>query len=162
MACECGLGPSTEECCGRFLSGETKPETAEQLMRSRYSAYVRQNIDYIMSTHDPETAETQERSNVAKWARDARWDGLEIVETEAGSAEDETGVVEFKARYRIDNYPVVHHERSNFRKIDGAWHYVDGEMIKVKTVVREQPKIGRNDPCPCGSEKKYKKCCGAA
>ena len=53
-----------------------------------------------------------------------------------------------------------HHERAEFSRIDGRWFYIDGEMIKAKPVVREAPKVGRNEPCPCGSGKKYKKCCG--
>lgn len=162
MSCECGLGPTTEGCCGRFLSGEGKPQTAEELMRSRYTAYVRSDVDYIMKTHDPSTVHTQDRNSVAKWARESSWDGLEIVACENGTATDTEGVVEFRARYHIGNQAAVHHERSTFRKDDDQWYYVDGELIKAKTVVREQPKIGRNEPCPCGSGTKYKKCCGAA
>ena len=162
MACECGLGPSTDECCGRFLSGEAHPETAEALMRSRYTAYTKQNIDYVFGTHDPQTASNQDKTYAEKWARDAKWDGLEIVSTEKGGPEDTEGVVEFKAKYRIDHQPAVHHERSRFRKEDGRWYYVDGELVKAQTMKREQPKVGRNDPCPCGSGSKYKKCCGAA
>jgi SEC-C motif-containing protein len=162
MACECGLGPSTEECCGRFLSGEAHPETAEQLMRSRYAAYARNNIDYVFETHDPKTVTSQDKTYAEKWARDAEWDGLEIVSTEKGGREDDEGVVEFKARYSMNRQPALHHERSTFRKEDGRWYYVNGEMVKTGTVRREQPKVGRNDPCLCGSGKKYKKCCGAA
>src|SRR5205814_1717893 len=98
MPCECGLGPSTEECCGRFLSDEAKPETAEALMRSRYTAYARQDIDYVIRTHDPKTVKDTDKSYAAKWAKDATWDDLEIVETDQGGPEDEEGVVEFKAR----------------------------------------------------------------
>lgn len=160
MACICGLEPSTDECCGRFLKGEGRPETAEALMRSRYVAYVNEDIDYIMNSHDPKTVHTQERSYAAKWANEATWDGLEIVATENGGLTDVEGVVEFKARYRIDNQPAIHHERSIFRKDGDIWYYVDGELVKPQTVRREQPKVGRNDPCSCGSGVKYKKCCG--
>ncbi|NDD29854.1 MAG: YchJ family protein [Proteobacteria bacterium] len=162
MACICGLKPSTEECCGRFLKGEARPETAEALMRSRYTAYVNADIDYIMGTHDPTTVHTQERSYAEKWAKEAAWDGLEIVSTEKGGLTDTEGVVEFKARYRINNQPAVHHERSSFRKDGDTWYYVDGDLVKTQTVRREHPKVGRNDPCPCGSGAKYKKCCGKA
>lgn len=160
MPCECGLGPTTETCCGRFLSGEAKPETAEMLMRSRYTAYAHQDIDYVMKTHDPDTLKKEGRAYAAKWARDATFEGLEIVATENGGVDDTEGMVEFKARYRIDNQAAVHHERSKFRKDGDQWYYVDGDLVKTKTVKREQPKVGRNESCPCGSGAKYKKCCG--
>jgi SEC-C motif-containing protein len=160
VTCECGKGPSTDECCGRFIKGDAKPETAEALMRSRYTAYAIQEIDYLEATHDPKTVKNMDREDTEKWAKEAKWEGLEIVETEAGGPEDETGVVEFIARYESDGNSIGHHERSTFRKIDGAWFYVDGDMVKPKPVKRETPKVGRNEPCPCGSGKKYKKCCG--
>ncbi|MGN1324764.1 MAG: SEC-C metal-binding domain-containing protein, partial [Candidatus Spyradenecus sp.] len=53
-----------------------------------------------------------------------------------------------------------HHERSLFKRVDGQWKFIDGELVKPKPIVNEQPRPGRNDPCPCGSGKKYKKCCG--
>ena len=162
MTCVCGLGASTEECCGPFLKGERKPETAEALMRSRYAAYALEEVDYIVATHDPEGPEKVDRDSVEKWSKEATWEGLEIVATEAGGPDDERGMVEFIAHYSADGHSVAHHERSQFRKVDGQWLYHDGDMVKPKPVVRDKPKVGRNEPCPCGSGKKYKKCCGAA
>jgi SEC-C motif-containing protein len=69
-------------------------------------------------------------------------------------------VVEFIAKYAIDGNDFKHHERATFRRIDGDWFYMDGDMVKPKPVVRDKPKVGRNEPCPCGSGKKYKKCHG--
>jgi uncharacterized protein YchJ len=89
----------------------------------------------------------------ATWAREAQWHGLEIVATEAGGPDDETGTVEFIARYSAKGAPVAHHERSTFKKIDGRWFYMDGDMVKPRPVVRDAPRVGRNDPCPCGSGK---------
>jgi len=160
VTCDCGKGPSLDECCGPFISGEAKPDTAEALMRSRYSAYASEHIDYLAATHDPETSESMDREDTEKWAKEAEWQGLEIVQTEAGGPDDDTGVVEFVARYKSEGNDVAHHERSTFRRIDGQWFYVDGDMVKPKPVRRETPKVGRNEPCPCGSGKKYKKCCG--
>jgi len=160
VTCECGLGPSVEECCGRFIEGAARPETAEALMRSRYTAYAIQNIDYLAATHDPDTVGNMDREDTEKWAREANWQGLEIVDTVAGGPEDEEGVVEFIARYETGGKTIAHHERSTFRRIDGQWFYVDGDMVKPKPVRRDTPKVGRNEPCPCGSGKKYKKCCG--
>ena len=69
------------------------------------------------------------------------------------------GIVEFEATYTADGMRDVHHEIGGFRKIDGEWLYSEG-MMRPTTVVREGRKIGRNEPCPCGSGKKYKQCCG--
>ncbi|HSV29430.1 MAG TPA: YchJ family metal-binding protein, partial [Candidatus Omnitrophota bacterium] len=77
-----------------------------------------------------------------------------------GGADDETGSVEYVARFKIRGQAHAHHELATFRKEDGRWLYVDGE-VNPKTAPRQVAKVGRNDPCPCGSGQKYKKCCGA-
>ena len=76
-----------------------------------------------------------------------------------GQPEDAEGFVEFKAYYTLGGEDVTHHEVASFRKEDGAWYFVEGEPVRQQPFVREEPKVGRNDPCPCGSGKKYKKCC---
>jgi SEC-C motif domain protein len=129
-------------------------------MRSRYTAYTRQVVDYIVTTHDPATREDVDRGETEKWAREADWQGLEVLSTEKGGEGDDEGTVEFKARFAQRGAVVVHHERSRFRRIDGRWFFVDGENVKPKPV-RAAPTAGRNDPCPCGSGKKYKKCHGS-
>jgi len=129
-------------------------------MRSRYTAYATEQIDYILSSHDPDTVKDVDRKSSEEWAKEADWQGLEVLATEAGGPEDDNGMVEFVARYRIGDNEYAHHERATFRRVDGEWKFVDGEMVKAKPVVRETPKVGRNEPCPCGSGKKYKKCCG--
>ncbi len=160
MGCYCGDERDFEDCCKPFIDGDAVPATAESLMRSRYTAYVTENIDYVLATHDPETAGEVDREGAEKWSRDADWEGLEIVETLKGGADDSDGVVEFIARYSADGAAVAHHERSVFRRIDDRWYYIDGTMVKPKPVVRKERKVGRNEPCPCGSGKKYKKCHG--
>jgi SEC-C motif domain protein len=162
MTCPCGKGPSQAECCGPYLSGEARPDTAEALMRSRYTAYVTAEIDYIVATHDPATRDGVDQEGAGQWATESTWHGLEIVETTGGGPDDDSGEVEFIARYSVGPKTFAHHEHAHFRRIDGAWHYIDGHMIKPKPQVRETPKVGRNEPCPCGSGTKYKKCCGAA
>lgn len=129
-------------------------------MRSRYAAYVEGAIDYILATHDPETTRDVDRASTERWSRDARWLGLEVHESKGGES-DEEGTVDFTARYELGGQVVWHRERAVFRKRDGVWLYVDGTLAKPQTVVREGPKVGRNDPCPCGSGQKYKKCHGA-
>jgi SEC-C motif domain protein len=158
--CPCGSGAPYAACCGPALSGERPAATAEALMRSRYTAYALQEVDYILSTHAPEGAEEVDREGVERWARESTWHGLQIVDRRAGGPDDDDGEVEFIASYDVKGAPAVHHERASFRRVDGRWLYVDGAMVKPKPVVRSAPKVGRNEPCPCGSGKKYKQCHG--
>ncbi|HET6611234.1 MAG TPA: YchJ family protein [Kofleriaceae bacterium] len=160
--CPCGSGKTFADCCQLYLSGTEKPPTAEALMRSRYSAYVVHDIDYVFRTHDPKTSDDVDREASEKWSTQAEWQGMEVVSTEGGQAGDKKGVVEFIARYRLKDQDFTHHEISQFERRDGTWLYLDGEMVKPKPVRRAEPKVGRNEPCPCGSGKKYKKCHGAA
>ncbi|MDX8336470.1 MULTISPECIES: YchJ family protein [Cetobacterium] len=133
-------------------------KTAEELMRARYNAFENGNIEFIVETHHPETKEDMDVEETRKWALNSEWLGLEIVSTEAGQEEDSEGIVEFKASYKENGELVVHHEKSKFVKKDGQWFY-HGWLPLQGTIVKDE-KIGRNDPCTCGSGKKYKKCCG--
>ena len=129
-------------------------------MRSRYSAYVVENVDYLMETHDPSTREGLDREAAERWARESKWLGLEILATERGGEGDTDGIVEFKASYQAGPGVKVHHERSRFVRHDDRWFFLDGDNVKAKPATRGA-KVGRNDPCPCGSGKKHKRCCGA-
>jgi SEC-C motif-containing protein len=162
VTCVCGKGESTETCCGPYLKGEKRPDTAEALMRARYAAYATGDIDYIVATHDPKRVDEVDQASTEAWSKQSQWLGLEILSTEAGGADDERGVVEFLARYKIKNVTINHRERAEFRKHEGRWVFVDGKEIAAPPVKRDEPRIGRNDPCPCGSGKKHKKCCGKA
>ena len=142
------------------ISGERPAETAVALMRSRYTAYVTQNIDHVVASHQKAGRGDVDRDAAMEWAKGAEWVGLEIVDSEAGGANDDTGIVEFIARFRVDGAEQMHHERSRFVREEGQWFYVDGDMVRAKPVRRDEPKVGRNEPCPCGSGKKFKKCCG--
>jgi len=142
-------------CCAPFHAGAPAP-TAVALMRSRYTAYVRGDIDYLVATHDTSTRDTLDRAAITAWSRDTAWAGLEIVSTERGGPTHDTGVVEFLARGATRGTPFAQHERSRFRRVDGRWFYVDGEPR-----VRRPAIPGRNEPCPCGSGQKYKRCHGA-
>ncbi len=131
-------------------------------MRSRYTAFVVGDIDYILDTHDPETVHQVERSSTETWSKQSEWLGLSILETALGGPSDYTGTVEFIAKYKIRGTTINHREVAQFRKHNGRWLFVDGKEVAGPPVVREAPRVGRNDPCPCGSGKKYKKCCGKA
>ena len=124
------------------------PPTAEALMRSRYSAFVERNWVYL--------DRTQAHQDSGKPTPDIDWHGLEVLATAAGGVEDNEGTVEFVARYSHQGRSAALHEISRFRKEDGRWIYVDGVFPKAASL----PKRGRNEPCPCGSGKKFKKCCG--
>lgn len=168
MKCPCGADSDYETCCGPFLAGQALPDTAEKLMRSRYTAYTRADVEYIKMTSAPETRKTFDAAATEKWAKESKWKGLKILSTTRGTPSDTTGVVEFIATYEQEGLGVDHHETSQFRKTkEGQWLFVDGEghqhkegeahqdSPKSTPVVREGSKIGRNDPCPCGSGKKF-------
>jgi len=146
MNCPCGSGQPESGCCGPYLGGAVVP-TAVALMRSRYTAYVRGAIDYLVDTH-LSTAPV-DRAAIATRARTTVWRGLEIVATEGGGAGDTEGFVAFVARGETGGVPFAQRERSRFRRAAGRWMYVDAAPP------------GRNEPCPCGSGAKYKKCHGA-
>lgn len=158
-SCHCGSDRPYAECCEPFLTGAARPTTAEQLMRSRYSAFVTQSIDYLQQTLTPDTQHEFDRQHVSDWAASSDWQGLEVLSTEAGTADDDQGSVEFVARFTVNGQSHAHHETGLFKQIDGQWYYERG--FSGPRTVRNGPKVGRNDPCPCGSGKKYKKCCGA-
>ncbi|MCM2351287.1 MAG: YchJ family protein [Bacteriovoracaceae bacterium] len=151
------------ECCEPFLLGKKKAPTAESLMRSRYSAYVVKNIDYIDQTQIAVENEVFNKEEALKWADSSEWMGLEIKKTQKGEANDNTGVVEFVAHYKdkASGTELHHHETSLFQKKDGEWKFREGQIHGAQPVKRLEPKVGRNDPCSCGSGKKFKKCCGA-
>ncbi|BDI22884.1 YchJ family protein [Herbiconiux sp. L3-i23] len=122
--CPCGSSVSYSECCGPVHAGEPV-ETAEQLMRSRYSAFVLGCGDYLLDSWHPST-----RPRSVSTDDDTAWRRLQIVDVVAGTAADEEGVVEFRATYRSSGGGVnVLHERSRFRRVGGAWKYVDGDIL---------------------------------
>jgi SEC-C motif-containing protein len=159
-SCPCKSGKPFGECCGPVIAGERKAESAEALMRARYTSYVTGDVDFLrVSSTKAVQAEFDEASSKA-WSKAARWHGLEIISTEKGGPGDDEGVVEFRALYSANDEFCNHHEVSHFVKEADGWKFADGELVGEKPARREEPKIGRNDPCPCGSGKKYKKCCG--
>ena len=157
--CPCSSGQAYDACCQPFVSGQRQAPTAAALMRSRYTAYALGEIDYLASTHDPETKDEFNKDDARSWSEKATWQGLEILATEGGGADEGFGTVEFIARYAMEGQNIEHHEISEFRRDGATWYFRDGKEVPI-TVRRDEPKVGRNDPCPCGSGKKYKKCHG--
>ncbi|WP_408022684.1 YchJ family protein [Stappia albiluteola] len=124
-ACPCGSRKTTGECCGPFLARDALPETAEQLMRSRYSAYVAQDIDYLEATLWPALQRHFDRAATAAWSAENHWIGLTVLETREGGARDSRGTVRFIARYLAGGELREHREHSLFRRKAGRWYYVE-------------------------------------
>ena len=110
-----------------FHYGSAKPDTAEQLMRSRYSAYFFRLVDYLVSTTHPDTREPNLKQLLDDSIHQPNWRFLTILGTAKGGKDDKAGKVEFVAEYFIDNEPHELHERSRFKRYKGAWKYLDGK-----------------------------------
>jgi len=158
--CLCGSNKLAVDCCGPVINGERKAVTAENLMRARYSAFASGRVDFLSNSLHPDHRDDHDVKATRRWAENSEWLGLKIVQSERGGERDDDGVVEFIATFKEKGVIRQHHERSNFSKVDGEWYFVDGELVLPETKTNQSPKIGRNDPCPCGSGKKFKKCCG--
>lgn len=132
-------------------------------MRARYTAYTRADIPFLLATLHAENRDEGDEDSARAWAKESEWLGLEILGTHLGGPSDVEGIVDFVARFRDkDGEEHVHHERSLFVKEGAKWLFRAGETPGQGTVRRTEPKVGRNDSCPCGSGKKHKKCCAKA
>lgn len=166
MSCPCGRPEEYSKCCEPYITGAQNAPNPEALMRSRYTAHVKMELNYLRETLAPEVRSQFREKDVREWAQ-SEWVGLDVLEAKGNT-------VEFMAKYRSKGKVYEHHEVSKFRKIGDRWFFVDGDSHvheegqghhhhhePIVPIVREQPKVGRNDPCSCGSGQKYKKCCGA-
>lgn len=163
--CPCGSKKALTACCQPIHQMPSRAQHPEQLMRARYSAHVLGLVDFVVATYHPSCGAEQYREAIAESVH-SNWLGLEVISSEI--ADNGEGFVEFKAYYQDDDEFFLH-ERSRFLREpvgeETQWFYIDGEYPHPS----EEPetsapivsdKIGRNDPCPCGSGKKFKKCCG--
>lgn len=149
MRCHCGDERGYERCCGRFIDGHELAPDAVALMRSRYSAYVLGAGEYLVETTVPQKRVCEDAELIAAHAANTTWLKLDVLSSKLG---DGAALVEFKAYYKEAEGAVrVHHELSSFLKIEGRWYYDAGKLFKAE--------VGRNEACPCGSGKKFKKCC---
>jgi len=152
--CPCGSGKVYMQCCGGYHQEQQLPPSAEALLRSRYCAYVRDDQGYIQRTWHSSTRPSQQAADGGA----TRWRGLEILNQQGGAEGDSRGEIEFVVRYAQQGVVRQLHERSRFVREAGQWFYLDGDDLPPVNEIPQQ--VGRNDPCPCGSGKKYKKCCG--
>ncbi len=130
MNCYCCSDKNFADCCQPFIRGNAKPATAEELMRSRYSAYATGAVEYILRSTYPSVRKFHDAESIENWAKSSVWQKLEIVSTDRGDVKDKQGTVEFKAYFLdADGQPQIHHESSNFTKELGKWFFVDGKIL---------------------------------
>ena len=126
--CPCGSEKAYSDCCGPLHSGVEIAKTAEQLMRSRFSAYAKKKIDYLYETTYPDKRDENFRTEMEAWANRAEFTALDILAKKQGRSLDKVGKVGFIAYYRQFGEEKQMHEISRFRRYRGKWHYYDGEI----------------------------------
>lgn len=147
--CPCGSLKQYEECCLPFHNGSRMPSTAEQLMRSRYSAFCLKELNYLFNSWHPAFRPAAEE--ILSGTR--HYLSLQIIDTDKGREEDSTGTVSFIVRYIQQNRLCTMKEKSSFVKQQSRWLYEEGEAELTEELLK------KNSPCPCGSGKKFKRCC---
>ena len=124
MNCYCGNEKPYANCCGKAHKDLSKAKTAEQLMRSRYSAFVLANGDYLMATHHTSTRPIKEKKAIVNWAKSVKWIKLEVLETSEGQENDTKGTVTFNAYFFENGKVDVIHEKSAFVRENNHWSYL--------------------------------------
>ena len=167
--CPCGSTLSYAYCCAPLHAGQKFADTAAQLMRARYTAFVLQHVEYIVATTAPFQQPLLNTQAISDWAKQTNWAGLEVINHLAKLGKRHAQV-EFKAYFHLPNASVVHsavldlavldskgihHELSTFVNIPSGrinrWYFLDPTVTMQVT---------QKQPCPCGSGEKYKRCCG--
>ncbi len=159
--CPCGSSLAYESCCKPYHDGTPVP-TAEAMVRSRFSAFSMHIYDYIVETTHPLYRDEVEDSNIADNMEGIIWHQLNIKECGTEPASEGEGTfdtVTFSAVYEVAGNVYSLSEKSYFQEQDGKLYYLEGISHRPEGYRRPEPKVGRNDPCPCGSGKKFKKCC---
>lgn len=150
--CPCGSQQIVADCCGRLHAGQQLPASAEQLMRSRYSAFALNLTDYIVQTTAPAQQAVLDVAAIDAWSRQNDWLGLMV--HQANSVGGRHAQVEFSAFFRTKNSPGAlqqeHRELSGFVLIDKRWYFLDPTV---------ECRLSLKNPCLCGSGKKLKHCC---
>ena len=149
--CPCGSSKTLGNCCGPLLKGHAYAETPEQLMRSRYTAFFFNDVDYYLATTHASTLPEANPTSFSEWGKQIEWKGLQV--KAVSKVVNDQGRVQFAAWYLEKEKLGCIHERSDFKREAGRWFYVSGKHL-------DRPSVGRNEACICGSGKKFKKCCG--
>lgn len=162
--CPCGSTLPYADCCAPLHVGQKFADTAAQLMRARYAAFVLQYVEYIVATTAPFQQPLLNTQAISDWAKQTDWAGLEVINHLAKLGKRHAQV-EFKAYFHLPDSSVldlavldskgVHHELSTFVNIPthgtSRWYFLDPTVVMPVT---------QKQPCPCGSGEKYKRCCG--
>lgn len=142
--CPCGSGKPYSDCCQPYHQGKPAP-TPETLMRSRYSGFVLKRVNYLKDTWHAST-----RPSELNLSESPQWTSLQIL---SSAHEGNYGTVHFRAIYRAGKGWGGLEEKSAFVREGARWYYLSGDTSEGAF------KPGRNEPCPCGSGRKYKACC---
>ena len=125
--CKCGTTKNYLDCCGAYITDTRAPETPEQLMRSRYTAYAISNMEYIAKTMCGRASNGFDIKDALSMANKTQWLRLELINSKL--INKNIGFVEFKAYYAVDGNNYILHEVSEFHYINGKWFYVDGSIL---------------------------------
>ena len=154
-SCPCGSGKTFGDCCEAVHTGRRQPATAEELMRARFTAHVAHNFRFLHDSHRPTAGKPYvEEEGVPAM----HWTKLVVHSHEIGRDADQA-FVDFSAYGTEEGVEKVLHEKAEFLRIGGAWLYHREARLGPAPFKSTAPKVGRNDPCPCGSGKKFKHCC---
>ncbi len=155
VQCPCDSHKSYASCCQPFIQDKQIPQTPEELMRSRYTAYTQANTNYIKKTMRGMALVGFQETEASNWAKKIHWIGLQVIH----SAMENTskGYVEFEAIFLKGTRLQSMHENSEFLLDEGRWYYVNGKTL-VPTY--NGTLVSRNMDCPCGSKRKFKNCHG--
>lgn len=150
--CPCGSGSGYAQCC-RPLHQGAAAGSAEQLMRSRYCAYTQGLIDYLVASTLPAQQALLDRAAMTEWSQASRWLGLQVESATPCDAHTQRAQVTFVAHWADpDGQQHSHRECSAFARKGPHWYFIDPNYPLT---------CARNEPCPCGSGRKYKQCCSA-
>ncbi len=130
--CPCGSTLDYDQCCGAIIHGKKEAKTAEELMRSRYTAFVKVNVEYLMRTQYKAGRSSKDKNKIKRWAQSVQWLDLAIKSTSGGTEYDETGIVIFRAFYIENGQYENLYEESHFEKIDGKWMYTNGIDLNME------------------------------
>ncbi|OIQ26733.1 YchJ family metal-binding protein [uncultured Vibrio sp.] len=156
--CPCGSAAPYRLCCEPIHLDQHSAKKPEQIMRARYSAHVLKLVDFVIDTYHPSCNAHESRDGITE-SINSDWQKLEVIGTEEGESSNE-GYVSFRAYFNEGQQQYCMQEKSRFVKHDGLWFYIDGVVEgQEESVTQPSAKVGRNDPCTCGSGKKSKKCC---
>ncbi len=155
QSCPCGSGRTFGDCCEPIHAGTRIPATAEELMRARFSAHVTHNFKFLHDTYRPTAGKpyvAEEGEPTMKWTK-------LVVHGHETSSDDGKAFVDFSAYGTEEGVEKVLHEKAEFLRVNSAWLYNREARLGPAPYKAAVPKPGRNEPCPCGSGKKYKHCC---